>query len=185
MSGKLGYGYLSENEAINKYGLKVDQYRKIKSKLDQVKKKYNFFSGGKEDKTDHLKAAIQFGWRKDRANNPKDHSLGTLGDGGASAAGIAAAMPTITAIVKILSEIDWKHMFDPNKKPTVQTQPINNQMAIDPNCMLINQPVQSTAGNSKAYLLGGLILAGAAASYYFITNQKQTGSSKPKSKSNV
>ncbi len=108
MSERLGYGYWEEATAIAK-GMNVTEYRKLKEKLETVKK----IHAGLQGDLNILKKNILEGWEH---GTKKHNLLRGLGEP-ATATGVAAAIPVITTILGLLSGIDWSKIFGSKPAP--------------------------------------------------------------------
>ncbi|WP_162054532.1 hypothetical protein [Pontibacter pamirensis] len=170
MAERLGYGYWSESEAVSK-GLEVNEYRKLKAKLDDVHKLWRGLQGDE----DSLKKNILQGWNHGTQKHGGVRSLGEA----ATAATTTAATPLIVKIVDWLKSVDWGRLFSMVKgaKPDTDFAAANNVPAgfvlpASEQEYLANQqqyaqyttsptaPKPESGGDSTALILGGLLVAG-------------------------
>lgn len=160
MSERLGYGYWTEQEAQSK-GLEMNEWRKLKEKLDDVHKIWRGLQGDE----DSLQKNILQGWE----HGVKKHDL-LKGLGAAAETGTAAAMPIILKIVAGLATVAINKMLSNanTSKPENLDYPQDGNINMNTpfpqseaeyyaNLPRYNNP-QPIGSDSTMYLVGGGIL---------------------------
>lgn len=164
MAERMGYGYWTEEEAQAK-GLDMDNYRKMKDKLDWLIKKFKQMQG----KEENLKKAILKGWDK----GTKKHNL-VRGLGAGLAATIATAMSVISALLGMIKGILPAKNTKPEDYPDDNlseeelnraANAVDNQTYNPDIPFMLNQQQGNVATGNSGLLMaaaGGLLLLGVA-----------------------